>query len=391
MRLTHAGICLAVFLVVHPSAIAQKTWVVDAGGHGDFTTVQAAFDKALPRDIIFVESGSYVGATCKKGVRLLGRSSPQIQSLTVRDLPAGSEFTAKGVIVTGQFTLSQNKGRVHLESVEQRPLPLPPYGRGLIIDTCALVSIARCRFGPASFAITIASSTVYLTETTAYGSPATTFVSAQAATPALTCAAGQVVVAGGTFNGGSGSYDFQRGPTAPAPAIQLASGGDLTVAGDATTRVIAGSTPQYNTLSAPAIRTLSGRLRIGKDVTLQGTRAGGVGGSVTPTFLVIPTLGGQGAGPGGKVTVDAFGPAGSTSMLYVGVPSGPTPFLFGDIWLDLRIFVLVGSNKIPSTRHLVSSFPVPMSVRRGTTVAFQALNVDGQTARLSTPVTLVLH
>lgn len=36
-----------------------KTWIVDAGGQGDFTTIQAAVDAASPFDTIFVRSGHY--------------------------------------------------------------------------------------------------------------------------------------------------------------------------------------------------------------------------------------------------------------------------------------------------------------------------------------------
>jgi len=391
MRAIYAVVCLVAAVTLHSSALAQKkTWVVDAGGGGDFRTLQEACDKASPGDTIFVKGGTYAGATCAKGVRVLGQSLPQIQGMTVRDLPAGSEFVAKGLYMTGELVLLQNKGRIHLESLLRQGIPVPPFRPGFTISESALVSVARCTVGPGTTGVSIRGSTVYLTETTAYGASATTFVTSTSATPAMSCAGSHVVIAGGIVAGGSGSYDFQRGPTPPAPAIVLNSG-ELTVAGDSSTRIVAGSVPQYNNFSAPAILTASGKLTVGKTVTLQGTNAGGVGGSVSPTFLTIPTLGGQGAGPGGQLPVDAFGPAGSTSVLYVGMPGGRTPFVLGDIWLDTRTLLFVSSKTIPNTGHLVQNFQVPQKLRSGTTLAFQAVNVNGQTARLSTPLTLILH
>ena len=76
-------------LVLASPALAQ-TWIVDASGNGDFTTLQAAIDQASEGDVLLIEPAaqSYDEAQLSKSLTLVGRTSggqqPRIESLDVQ-------------------------------------------------------------------------------------------------------------------------------------------------------------------------------------------------------------------------------------------------------------------------------------------------------------------
>ncbi len=70
MRAT-ASLLLGLLVFVSPLA-AQRSFIVDAAGGGDFTEIQPAVDLAIRGDIILVRHGEYSGATVSLGIRLLG-------------------------------------------------------------------------------------------------------------------------------------------------------------------------------------------------------------------------------------------------------------------------------------------------------------------------------
>ncbi|MHC5064649.1 MAG: right-handed parallel beta-helix repeat-containing protein [Planctomycetota bacterium] len=74
MRAT-ASLVLGLLVFVSPFVsplAAQRTFIVDAAGGGDFTEIQPAVDLAIRGDIILVRHGEYSGATVSLGIRLLG-------------------------------------------------------------------------------------------------------------------------------------------------------------------------------------------------------------------------------------------------------------------------------------------------------------------------------
>ncbi|MHC5065123.1 MAG: hypothetical protein ACYTG5_14245, partial [Planctomycetota bacterium] len=58
-------------LILSASLPAQRAWIVDPGGEGDFTDVQAAIDAASSGDIIRIGYGRYPAVSIDKGLRLL--------------------------------------------------------------------------------------------------------------------------------------------------------------------------------------------------------------------------------------------------------------------------------------------------------------------------------
>jgi len=84
-------------------ALAQNTWVVDASGSGDFTSIAAAASAAVDGEVLLVRPGNYYSdvvvidakelTIVKDGAGLVTSA----QSLQVRNLPAGKEVHLSGL------------------------------------------------------------------------------------------------------------------------------------------------------------------------------------------------------------------------------------------------------------------------------------------------------
>jgi hypothetical protein len=87
--------CLAVVSTTFAS-LAQTTWIVDAGGAGQFTEIAAAYDAATAGDTLLVRPGNYAPFErfTAKGVRILG-TAPGVRiagPLRLRNLPLGQQI-----------------------------------------------------------------------------------------------------------------------------------------------------------------------------------------------------------------------------------------------------------------------------------------------------------
>lgn len=82
------------------AAVAQTTWIVDAGGGGSFTAIGPAFDAAAPGDTILVRPGNYLGfgRSPAKGVRILGDGPGVVVTspIVLRQLPYGQHLHLGG-------------------------------------------------------------------------------------------------------------------------------------------------------------------------------------------------------------------------------------------------------------------------------------------------------
>ena len=370
---------------------AQKTWIVDARGGGHFTNIQLAFDNAKDGDTVLVRGGFYRAASTNKGLTLVDEGTARIAGIRVQNLGAGKSFVMKGLSMTGTVSLWNNKGRVHLEDVSvigfsgYSPFP------GVDVSGSVYVTINSGSFVHLSPAVRVSKSTVHLVGVTAIGNSARfTPTGSQSAQPGVIAASSRVLVAGGLIAGGAGAYNFQSGPLAPAVGLAM-NAGSVSVDGDFVTRVVAGSVPLFNTLSASAIDARAGTLRIAPTVTLQPSNTTRkVSGPVTPVFRGEPTLRASGRAPGGKIGTDAFGPAGSWSALFVSLPGPRVPLFFGELWMDPRFAFLLDVGRIASNGHRFVTVPIDKGFRPGTPLIFQAFNVSAS-ARLSTPVTVILY
>lgn len=389
-------------LLLSDGLAAQRTWIVSETGQGDFKELASAFRAAKDGDTVIVRGNSGTQrAITNKGLTLLGENGARMQGLTVQDLKEGSRFVAKGLQSWTGITLRRNKGSVHLEDIRILGFLIASRLKepGLAIESCRQVSVTDGAFTPVvqlndvmgrAPGIRIADSTVYLTGVRSVGL-ATTASYPRQPTAALVEINSHIVIARGSYQGGAGIYTFQHGSTAPAPGLQLI-GGDMTVAGDVTTRIAAGELGGWNTRSASAIDAQSATLRIDPTVTLVSRRsAPKISGSVNRLFHAKPTLEASGVAPGGTMQTDAFGAPGAWSALYISVPGVRTPLAFGDLWLDLGAVFLAEIGPLGRDGRRRLNIPIHPAYRRGTALAMQALQFDGRTLELSTPVTVSLH
>jgi hypothetical protein len=395
---TRCCVVLLATLTAAPLA-AQRTWVVDAAGGGDFRTVSAAFAAAASGDTVVVRRGNYPeDARTTKGLTVLGEGDPVLDGFGVYNLPASQTFVASGLTVHASRGLGvyveSCLGHVHLDRIvgdlTAQWLASPP---ALVIRSSALVSVARSRFAGYAGA-SVATSTVYFTETDLLGSEGhVSHALNRPAQPGLS-AGGVVVLAGGTCVGGKGTIQITT-PNPPAPGIHVRSNGELFVTGSQHTMIAAGGVQSGNTLSAPAIEVaqwVRAFVAIDPRVQLRATNTTQLVKGVNPLFVTQPALVAAGAAPGNAVRTELFAPPGWVFGLFIGLPGHRRPLVpLGDLWLAPPILLLeVGT--VASTGNHVVQVPLPSSVPRGTPVALQSLTLSsGLVFQLSTPVTVVLH
>lgn len=115
---------LALFAVVasSPSSFAGTHEVDDDGGHGVFTSLQAAIDAAAPGDVVLVHPGTYGGFDLAKPLSILGVEDPDLFEqtrvnghVTVSGIPAGATATLSSLIVAGMVSLTDNAGPIVLD------------------------------------------------------------------------------------------------------------------------------------------------------------------------------------------------------------------------------------------------------------------------------------
>jgi hypothetical protein len=128
---------VAACLLLAPSAGAA-TWVVDAAGGGQFTSIQAAIDAAAPGDVLLVKSGNYPAFTLAKDLSILGPatgSPPYVlgESLLLMDNAevAGLRFSTLDVVGAAGVVLLDE---IHVEGATCD---------GMRIEGCAQVHVAR--------------------------------------------------------------------------------------------------------------------------------------------------------------------------------------------------------------------------------------------------------
>lgn len=127
--------CVLAWSCLISSALAQRTWIVDAanGAGTDFTDLPAAEAAAVPGDTLLVRSGTYSPFTTSKGLTVIGvrgqtviRWTNAFEILRVANLPSGQTFAAYGLVLENQglnigaLSLSGNAGHVHIEGLECR-------------------------------------------------------------------------------------------------------------------------------------------------------------------------------------------------------------------------------------------------------------------------------
>ena len=115
-RSLRLAITCATVLLPLSAARATDVWVVDQGGGGDFTTIQAAVHVAADGDTVLVRAGSYAGfAVNAKGVAGVADAGAFVAlqgSIQVENLPTGSVVHLAGlsVLASGHADVTLNSG-----------------------------------------------------------------------------------------------------------------------------------------------------------------------------------------------------------------------------------------------------------------------------------------
>ena len=380
-------------------AQAQKTWIVDRLGAGDFRTVTAAVTAASQGDTILVLAGAYPEiVSTTKGLRLIGIGKPTIDGIRVDSLVANSHFVIKGVRCPDQgqgISLTHNQGAVHLEDVS---IPAFFIQLGIVpplnIQDSSLVSVTGCDFAGYTGA-SISNSTVYIVDSVLRGSDGyVTFMHNSPAQPGLMTSKSTVVLAGTSCTGGQGTQQMMV-YNAPAAGIRMYTS-EIFVMGDDTTAISAGGVVAGNTFSSPAIYcALGGTLYLDPRVKLSATNTSQTIQGTVAVQATMPTLlATQQTTPVALVKTEVRAPQGWVSALFAGLPGRGQPWLpHGYLWLDPGApLVLLDVGQLGLSGSRTYNLVIPATVPRGEPVTFQALVMTPtSTLLLSNGVTVVLN
>lgn len=332
------------------TAVAQKTWIVDANGGGQFLAIQPAIDAAQPGDVVLVRAGTYDSFIVGKGIAVVGGpgvaltpSSRTSGSVSVHAVPAGQRAAIREIGMSGAtVSVDGCGGHVHLEGISIS------FGfSSLAIRNSAAVSLRNISLG-----------------TTARFDGSTVAVS-HCALMSLTIGSSSVTFADSTCGAAIG-----------AP-ITMESG-QLTVAGDRATIIHAqGPWPAH------AISANNGTVVVDPQVQLIPTTGRtAIGGNANVVTRTVPSLRVSLSQVSLATTLRAPGALHGLTM--VGIPlDRPVTYPFGDLWLGAHLLIDAGAFPPSGTRSTTLNFaPIPP----GFTAVVQGLVAEPGGVRLSTPV-----
>ncbi len=180
------------------TGFAQSTWIVDAGGEGDFSDLAAAFDVTAPGDTVRVRPGDYGGATLEKAIRLIFEPGAFVNTpsnsvtLEVSGIPAGQVCSITGLDMTdgslavgAQLSVHDCDGVVAIEHATLLSWVNPAFGiercasvhvshssiRQMMHATDSRVTASECEFrgGVNAFGVRATNSTIELNRCSAFG------------------------------------------------------------------------------------------------------------------------------------------------------------------------------------------------------------------------------
>jgi hypothetical protein len=371
--MVHSTIVRSVAVLLLLTAIpAQKTWIVDGTGGGNFTTLASAIKAASDGDTISIRAGSYGALITDKALRILGDAKVTVATIKVTDLAAGKRLVlaniAAGSFGSGHVTISNNKGSVILDRVTAGPIQ---------ISTCPHVAIHKSSFSGIPFGggSSASNSNISMTEVSIQSSNATGI---RVTGCLLDCC--NVRVTGG------GAYQCFGIPS--DGIVLLASA--LTLAGARTT-ISSGSTSCQLTSASAIHADRDSSILMDPAVVLLSHRAKNVFGPITPVIRPVGVVLVQAGAPGTSLTTDVIAPSGSTVFLFGSGPAAPVFLPFGTVWINIAPSVLIDSGVVDSSGHRVKKFPLGTFFARGQALTFQAGVVHKSILTVSTPDTVVLH
>ncbi|MEM7205298.1 MAG: hypothetical protein AAF628_33895 [Planctomycetota bacterium] len=332
--MTRITLVLLALAATAPAQTKRRTLVVARFGSAEFRDIQSAIDDARPNDIVVVRGGRYEPFVVNKGIRLVGDPEVIIEPglgprMLITNVPAGQtlvvrELSPRLTFSVPDIAITDNPGHVHLERLNA------PNGIGVF--NSRMVSMFDVTAGGAP-AVALTQSTASFTDCD---------LSAQGAL--FTTAAVEMTQSSATFTAGRiHGADDVLGLRGPEPGVRLHSG-QLTIAGDAQTRIEAGLPAPFGVAHppAPAIEIVDGRLLLDPAVTLQpGQGAAGTvtTGSGNVRRQQVPTLIGSIAG--GNLTLRLHAPGSQSVATLIGWPfHPPIPLPWGEMWISMFHAVL---------------------------------------------------
>ncbi|MBK8978788.1 MAG: hypothetical protein IPM29_23050 [Planctomycetes bacterium] len=300
---------------------SQSTWVVAAGGGGQFTDIQPAIAAASPGDRIEVRAGSYGRFTLTKGLDIVAVSSPvTVPAAQVMSIPVAQRAVIDGLQIDDPtrsapgpgLELSNNFGAVLLRSVRvSRAAALMDADPAVVIVGCTLVRSVDCAFlggdslsRPGAAGLGILSSTVNLLATQVRGG--NTLANSLRGVDGLVVGSSSVAVAGCLVVGGAGgpsvmtfgSSCWTLGPGGPGGAA-IAGDGHVAVTAGSELRGGPGGAPNPFAgncagTQGPAV-LFTGTLEASADTLLTGAASTGVTGIPFQPILDVPRDANRGA------------------------------------------------------------------------------------------------
>ena len=382
-------------LALAATAGAQRTWVVDAGGTGNFKDLPAALQAAKSGDTVFVKRGHYTpGRVSGKALRLIGETGATIDYKKRTDTFLIENVGATGVVTIRGFTLFPSAfslpgftaaldlrgiaGRVHIDRLTVTHQKV--FSMGVNIENCKAVTIENSAvFG----AVSIVSSRVSLAHCTLHADvpPAIGPV-----TMALRASRSVVELAQCTVTGSSGCGH------APALEAIRCHATKLTIRGDASSTIASGRYCIPSIRRPPAIDGgNSSELRIDPSVRLFPT-TNRIVGFTKITRRRTPSLTLSGGALGATLDLNLYSEKGHFWFLWGALPHTPTKLPWGDLWLDLRTLYLYGTGVQGPTQHTRVRIPLPnIPSLRGVAYAFTAWSGRLATLEYSNPAAVVFR
>lgn len=341
MSLPRAVLSFALF----PLALAaQRTWVVDPSGAGNFTDLGFAQAAAAPGDTLVLR-GLLAGIQLTKALNLVAQSGA---------------FLYTPLTVSTPGPLSVSGGRFELLQFQGTTASLDGVSGAVRLMNGATISARACTLaftgslfggaevGPGSRAVFDGCSF--------QGRDAVGMFGSAAGTAALQVG-GHAELRGCTMTGGQ---HFTVGP------IFLFGGAAIDLAGSVDLKNCVLSSG----LGRPFIDG-AGTVRAENTVTVGAMSSPS---SVTITAAQLPWTTGTSAAPGGILHAQIDGPAATLAVLFAGLGMRPpTPLAVGDVWTDPSATLVIAIGVTDPAGALTTTVGLPLQVQSGLQITFQGL------------------
>lgn len=387
------GLFLGILCVSAAPVAAQRTWIVDWYGSGDFTDLPPAVAAAAPGDTIVVanpDTNQYTTPVISKGITLMQSYNYfTVVDVRVRNLPAGERFALVGWGGVFNLDFAHCDGQVVLDRVDMFR-PFDRSRRSLVIDDCDHVTINASGV----YDVQIADSRVVFGRSGMFG-----FASfdGTVATAGVTMTNSVVSIADCFVQGET--YLASNSAPSPRSGIEM-QGGRLVVTGRAGYAYVQGGAACCDVSVNPprvvygsAVRSDGGDVVVDPDVFLAPQSGVPTEGSSTfstteVAFLRQVTLPHPAAG---ALETDLYATPGVSAIVCVSLPVPPLSTVFGDLWLDPVGLLVVTSGTTDGAGRMHRVFPgLNATIVRGATFAWQGIYLENGALKLSEPATTIM-